>query len=203
MGPQTIPADIYRMLMRKEVPEGVDVEEIAETFAQECKEAFLEALGPEQQRAGALRLSAVGKPNRQVYQEYHGVKGEQLDGSTYIKFLYGHIVEALILALTAASGHDVSEKQKVRHVKGVKGHQDCRIDGVLTDVKSASSYSFKKFKARKMPFDDPFGYVAQMKAYAHEDGDTQYGWLVMDKQHGHIEYVYYDEDKMTDAEKKV
>lgn len=203
MSPTTIPADIYRMLIKKQPAKGVDIEQVADEFAGACRDALIEALTVEQERRGVLRLSAVGKPDRQVYQEYHGVEGEQLAGSTYIKFLYGHIIEALVLALTEAAGHEVTEKQKVCRVEGVKGHQDCRIDGVLTDVKSASTYGFKKFKDRKMPFDDPFGYVAQMKGYAHEEGDTEFGWLVMDKQHGHIEYVKYDMDKLTKAEKKV
>jgi hypothetical protein len=34
--------------------------------------------------------------------------------------------------------------------------------------------------------DDPFGYVAQLKAYAHSEGDDKYGWLAIDKQNGHL-----------------
>ena len=44
---------------------------------------------------------------------------------------------------------------------------DCKIDGVLTDVKSTSSFGFKKFKEATLAFDDPFGYIDQIKAYAH------------------------------------
>ena len=203
MNPTTIPTDIYRMLITKKLADGADVEAIADTFAEECREAFVQALGPPQVREGSLRLSAVGKPNRQLYNAFHGVVGEELTGSTYIKFLYGHIIEALVLALTEASGHEVTEKQKECVVEGVKGHQDARIDGVLCDVKSASAYGFKKFKNRQMPFDDAFGYVAQMKAYAAHEGDTKYGWLVMDKQSGELVWSGYDEATMTEAEKEV
>ena len=44
---------------------------------------------------------------------------------------------------------------------------DCKIDGIVTDVKSASSFGFKKFKDGQLAIDDPFGYIDQIKAYAH------------------------------------
>ena len=49
---------------------------------------------------------------------------------------------------------------------------DCKIDGVVTDVKSVSTFGFKKFKDGSMALDDPFGYVAQIKGYAHSEGET-------------------------------
>lgn len=202
MKPRDVPTDIYRMLITKCVGEDVDIEAVADAFAEECKVALLNAIGPEQVREGRLRLSGVGKPDRQVYHEYHGAEAEQLAGSTYVKFLYGHIIEAMLLALTELAGHEVTEKQKVCTAAGVVGHQDCRIDGVLADVKSASTFGFEKFKKRKLPFDDPFGYVPQILAYAEEEQDRQFGWLAMDKQHGHICWLGYDMDNLTKEEEK-
>ena len=44
-----------------------------------------------------------------------------------------------------------------------------------------------------MALDDPFGYVAQIKGYAHSEGrDNRFGWLAMDKQNGHLTYLLYD-----------
>ena len=54
---------------------------------------------------------------------------------------------------------------------------DCKIDGVVTDVKSVSTYGFKKFKDGTLAYDDPFGYVAQIKGYAYSEGQTSFGWL--------------------------
>ena len=73
-----------------------------------------------------------------------------------------------------------------------KGPHDCRIDGVVTDVKSASSYGFKKFKDGSLAFEDDFGYIDQIKAYAHSEGETEFGWLAMDKQNGHLTFLKYD-----------
>ena len=203
MNPSTVPADIYRMLMNKEVNPSADVEHIADVFAAECRTALVDALGAPQKREGRLRMSSIGKPDRVIYNEYTGVEGEQLAGSDYIKFLYGHMVEALLIALTELSGHEVTEKQKKVSVDGVNGSQDFRIDGVLADAKSASPYGFKKFATRQMPFDDPFGYVAQIKGYAAAEGDKQYGWLVMNKVNGELCWAGYDEDNLTAEEQDV
>lgn len=191
--PDTVVKDIYHLLETKEIPDGVNLKEECETFGKVVAQVLYEQLQPEEDRSGSLRLSAIGKPSRQIYNAFKGVAGEKLRGPTYIKFLYGHFIEAMLLSLVRISGHTVTEEQKTVSVEGVQGHQDCRIDGVLTDVKSCSSYGFKKFKNHTLHLDDPFGYIGQIKAYAHEEGDTTYGWLAMDKQNGHLAWLQYDE----------
>ena len=108
--------------------------------------------------------------------------------------MYGHLIEEMLLFLTRMAGHSVTDEQKVCKVEGVVGHMDCKIDGVVTDVKSASSFGFKKFKDGTLAFDDPFGYIDQIKAYAHSCGDRKFGWLAMDKANGHLTYLKYDLD---------
>jgi len=102
------------------------------------------------------------------------------------------LIEEMILALTKLSGHDVTHEQKQVEVNGIKGSMDCKIDGVLTDVKSASPYGFKKFKDGSLINDDPFGYIDQIKGYAHAENTKDVGWLVMDKTNGHLTYLKYD-----------
>lgn len=194
MSPETIPADIYKLLVNKEVPVGTEeVERIVEEFGEACMEMMRSALGPEQERKGRLRLSSVGKKYRQIWNDFHGVDSEKLKGPTHIKFLYGHLIEAMVLALTQLAGHTVSNQQEEVEVAGVKGHIDCVVDGEhLVDVKSASSYSFKKFERGTLPWDDPFGYVGQIKAYAHGMNMSKVGWIAMDKQNGTLAYLGYD-----------
>lgn len=167
--------------------------EIARQFGKECEKILLEALEPEQDRVGTLRLSSIGKPDRQLWNAYNGVDAEKITGPTYIKFLYGHLIEAMVLALVRLAGHKVTDEQKEVKVAGVKGHMDCKIDGILVDVKSCSSYSFKKFKNNELHLDDPFGYIGQIKAYAKAEGEMQYGWLAFDKQNGTLCTLMYDE----------
>ena len=70
-------------------------------------------------------------------------KQDLLAPSTRIKFLYGHILEDLLILLSRVAGHTVTEEQKQVDVEGIKGHQDCKIDGELVDCKSASGFVFK------------------------------------------------------------
>lgn len=189
---ETLIKDIYTLLETKEIPEGVDLDAECEAFGKVMAQVMREQFD-EYDAKGRLRLSAIGKPDRKIYQAYQGIVGEPIRGATYIKFIYGHLVEAMLLSLTRLSGHSVTDEQKEAYVDGVKGHMDGRIDGVLMDVKSCSSYGFKKFKNNTLHEDDPFGYIAQLKAYAHSEGDTDYGWLAMDKQNGTLAWLHYNE----------
>ena len=132
------------------------------------------------ERKRSLRLSTIGKPKRQLWYQLKDYKGEDtLKPNDYIKFLYGHILEELLLFLTYASGHSVSEKQKQVKIGGIVGHKDCRIDGMTVDVKSASHYAFKKFKEGTLEEDDPFGYISQLSAYVKAEGDSEGAFLVI------------------------
>ena len=159
----TLIRDIYTLLETKEIPKGVNLEKECEAFGKEMGDLLLAQMQPEIGGRG-LRLSGIGKPDRQIYNGYHHLGPQQHDGPTYIKFLYGHIVEAMVLALTTISGHRVRDNQKKVNVEGVNGHIDGYIDDVLMDVKSCSSYGFKKFKNNTLHVDDPFGYVGQLRA---------------------------------------
>ena len=87
-------------------------------------------------------------------------------------------------------------------VEGIKGHRDGVIDGMLVDVKSASTYSFKKFKENKLKEDDPFGYIGQLSGYLASSQDDplvtnkkEAAFLVMDKQNGHVHLDVYNLEK--------
>jgi hypothetical protein len=188
----TLVEDIYSLLTTKEVPDGIDLETVCDTFGTNMGRILREQMQPEEVRDG-LRLSAIGKPDRQIYHRAMGLQGEPIDGPTYIKFMYGHIVEELVLTLATLSGHSVTDQQKECYVEGVKGHMDGRIDGVVMDVKSASAFGFKKFKYNTLHKDDAFGYIGQLKAYAHSEGESTYGWLALDKQNGSLAWLQYDE----------
>ena len=134
-----------------------------------------------------LRLSQIGRPDRQLWYDINiPNKPFKVDGKTKIKFLYGEILESLLIFLAQASGHRVSEEQKMEEINGVKGHKDCRIDGTLVDIKSASSYGMKKFKDGSLFTNDPFGYISQISAYAESAGDNEAAFLAIDKSSGEI-----------------
>ena len=131
-----------------------------------------------------LRMSNIGKPDRQVWYELNKAPREKMSPNTYIKFLLGDIIEELFLFLAKEAGHDVQAEQKEIEIDGIKGRMDAKIDGVVVDVKSASSYSFKKFRNNTLAEDDPFGYIDQISGYAQAEGDQYPAFLAVDKQNG-------------------
>jgi len=194
-GLDTLVEDIYNLMEKRNTPKGVDVEQEIEDFGEAMKnimkKEFLPYDGP---RGRKLRLSSIGKPERQQWYSYNSFSGEKIKPHTYIKFMYGHMIEEMLLFLVKLSGHEVTDEQKEVEVSGVKGHMDCKIDGTVVDVKSTSTYGYKKFKDGTLAADDPFGYVDQIKAYAHAEGDNHWAWLAMDKQNGHLCVLKYDMD---------
>lgn len=190
----TLIDDIYKVVSTKEVDDGVDIEACIDQFGENVKDLMRKEFT--QQRDGRkLRMSNIGREDRYLWNLYNDVEGtDDIQPHTYVKFLYGHLIEELLLFLTRLSGHEVTDEQKRCEVNGITGHMDCKIDGIVTDVKSVSTYGFRKFKDGTLAYDDPFGYVAQIKGYAHSEGDTKFGWLAMDKQNGHLTYLMYDSD---------
>ena len=155
---------------------------------------------------GKLRLSQVGKPERQVWLEYNGVKGEELRPEVLIKFLFGHIYEALVLFLAKQAGHDVRGQQDELVVEGIKGHRDAVIDNVLVDVKSSSSFGMNKFREGTTKDDHTFGYPLQLASYlAGSDDciDREAAWVAIDKQFGTIVVDRVRRDQLPDARARV
>jgi hypothetical protein len=112
-----------------------------------------------------------------------------------MKFLFGDILEELLLFLAEEAGHTVTGRQDELVIGGVKGHRDAVVDGVLVDAKSASSFSFKKFKDGLTHDTDSFGYLTQLNSYHQASNDVdkdKMAFLVIDKQLGHI---HLDEHK--------
>jgi len=186
--------DIYNLITTKRAPKGVDVEAEIEKFGEDMKALMRKEFLGKGFDARKLRLSNIGRDDRYLWNHYHKKAKQKYRPENLIKFLYGNVIEEMLLFLTRMSGHEVTHEQHPCEVGGITGSMDCKIDGVVTDVKSTSTYGFKKFKDGTLAYDDPFGYVAQIKAYAHSEGATKYGWLAMDKQNGHLTYLMYDEE---------
>ena len=192
----TLVDDIYRLMETKEADESVDVEAEIEKFGEGVKALMRTEFARDRKRdTRTLRLSNIGRDDRYLWNVVNNTGvAEKIQPHTYVKFMYGHLIEEMLLFLTRMAGHEVTDEQKVCEVEGIKGHMDCTIDGLTIDVKSASSYAFKKFKDGTLAYDDPFGYVDQIKAYAHSQGKRDFGWLAMDKQNGHLAVLKYDLD---------
>ena len=190
-------SDIYEVINRN----GGWTETVNEYFKGRVGDTLLSRLSKtDEVRKGTLRMSNLGTPcERKLWYDVNGEEPEELQPHTLFKFLYGDILEDLILSLAVAAGHTVEGEQDEVSILGVKGHRDAVIDGVLIDVKSASPYSFKKFKDNGVREDDPFGYIQQLSSYLYCAQDdpivkekSKAGFLVVDKVNGHITLDMYD-----------
>lgn len=183
---QTLPEDIYSLFdptQHHEVNE-----DNLEWAAQQFKELLRVRLSEREPLSDPLRFSSMGRPDRQIwYMAQQEIEAEPIQSKTYFKFLYGDVIELLILFLAREAGHTVERTQEELEVDGVKGHIDAVIDGVVVDVKSASPYGFQKFKKNSVTEDDPFGYVQQLAGYSAviNPGEAA-AWVAFDKVDGEI-----------------
>jgi len=163
-------------------------EELLDEFCTNLKEMLrLRLRGSSRREGQGIRFSSLGKPDRQIYFDHHPdeEREEPLLPSTYLKFLYGDVIEQLYLYLAKEAGHSVTDEQREIEVDGIKGHIDAIIDGTVVDVKSASSYGYRKFEEGAVEQDDPFGYVAQLAGYASVlTPDKDAYWWAIDKSSG-------------------
>jgi len=162
-------------------------EEVIEEFGEAIKNVIKEWSKPQDRKGFYLRMSNIGKPARQLwFDQKTESENRRLDPSLFIKFLYGHLLEEVLLLLVRMSGNKVTDEQKEIEVSGLKGHMDCKINGEVVDIKSASGFSFSKFAKGLLAEDDPFGYLAQLTAYEHAEGTDNGGFLVINKETGQL-----------------
>lgn len=188
----TLIPDIYQAISTK--PEGWFDHQLVEgmmgPLGVKLKEHFNDL-----RNTGRLRMSALGPrcPRALWYSVHRPDLAEKLPPWAEIKFAYGHILEALVISLAKASGHEVTGEQDVLELDGIIGHRDCVIDGCTVDVKSASSLSFQKIKAGNLSLVDNFGYLDQLDAYCVAGANDplvrtkDLGYiLAIEKQLGHL-----------------
>jgi len=185
---ETLVEDIYGLFNLTPIDmEEAEVDKHIDAFGEMLKIHIKDFLYEVPRDRGNLRLSAIGKPDRKLWYDVNKpLEQEELPPSTRIKFLYGYILEELLLLCSIIAGHTVIDQQKEVVLEGVVGHQDSIIDGVLVDCKSASGPGFDKFKYNKLTEDDPFGYIAQVSAYAEANGLDRAAFLAINKSTGEI-----------------
>lgn len=163
-----------------------------------------------------LRMSNIGKPClRQLWYEINiPDKKEVLSADTRLKFQYGDLIEEYILFLAELAGHSVTGRQDTMEISGILGHRDAVIDGVLVDVKSASTYSFNKFRGHLSSDGDSFGYIPQLQSYMHSSRNddlvtdkSRGAFLVVDKTLGHLhldfhKYIPFDWENYYERKKE-
>lgn len=163
----------------------------------------------ERKKEFTLRMSNIGRPCvRQLWLEKNFPDEQiQFSAANILKFNFGDLTEEYLIFLAELAGHKVEGRQTEVSLAGIKGHRDVVIDGMICDIKSASSYSFQKFKDHLTPEKDAFGYITQLLSYLETAQDDpivtikdKAAFLVFDKQHGHICLDIHERDPDFDWE---
>ena len=185
----TLVSDIYSKIEQLSNGKELEIsEKDLETFGKDMADALRHWSIPQERTGDNLRMSNIGKPLRRLWFDSKETKKEKEvhPAPLQIKFLYGHLLEVLLLFFVRMAGHTVTSEQKEISVDGIKGHMDCVIDGEVIDVKTASGYAFKKFKDETLGEDDAFGYLGQLAGYEKANETSQGGFLVMNKETGEL-----------------
>jgi hypothetical protein len=180
-------------------------------FSKDGLEGLKEALGKgletrlgekEGDNKSPLRMSNLGSPcDRKLWYTVNrpDIK-EDLQPRARLTFLYGEIVENLILALAKEAGHRVEGVQDEVELEGILGHRDAVIDGVTVDIKSANSRMFQKFSkpVEELKKDIWFAsYIDQLQLYMEAGKDDPLvtvkkagAFIAFDKEMGHITTLF-------------
>ena len=163
-------------------------DKVIDDFGEAVKDVVKHWATPKPRDNNTLRMSNIGKPSRKLWYDIKDKNNSNSFEDSYlpIKFLYGHLLEEVLLLLVKMSGHQVTDEQKEVEVNGVKGHIDCKINGEVIDIKTASGFAFNKFKGGTLREDDPFGYMAQLAGYEEAEGTNNGGFLVINKESGEL-----------------
>jgi hypothetical protein len=174
----TVINDVYDVMKSKDYTG--HLKSIAMQCGREVEEAIINAFEPYEQKTN-LRMSSIGRCERAQWYAVKGYTPEEIEGSVYLTFLQGHILEAMLIALIKLAGHTVEDQQKKHTVEGVNGSQDCTIDGELVDIKTASAWSWDNKFAEDGIKDDAFGYIKQLSGYGKPDNREEGYFLAFNK----------------------
>lgn len=189
-------------------------------FTKDCEEAVSRQLRREKGEY-RLRMSGLGRPLCQQLVERSGMR-EEMDYNGVLRFLFGDIVEALMMLLLREVGAKIVSFQESVELEiagqQIRGTLDLVLEDELGqkkvwDIKSASEWAFNyKYSGGydKLKEDDPFGYVMQGYLYAEATGLPFGGWIVVNKSSGQVLIVeapdWQEEDRkayLKDAEQRV
>ncbi len=190
--------DIYSVLETKDGWSKAVNDKFQETLGETLTTRLGEGVDPPRK---TLRMSSIGQPcQRKLWYSINSKNEDTLPSpDNLLKFLYGDVLEDLLLSLAEAAGHTVEGYQDTMEVLGIKGHRDAVIDGVTIDVKSASNFAFEKFRNHDLEKEDPYGYLTQLASYTYAAKDDPLvkdkdggAFLAINKVTGELVLDYYD-----------
>ena len=166
-----------------------------------------------------MRMSNLGRPTCQLQMEKAKVPAHIVNEyQREFTFMVGDVGEIWLVMIMKAAGipvsaYDVPVKVQIAGTT-ISGTLDVIIDGIVYDIKTMSSASFKKYTDfggfTSLLEDDPFGYVEQGVLYAEGSGYPFGGWILINKNTGDIDvcevpenFEQYRADSLARAEETI
>lgn len=179
-------------------------EELLVRFSEETTTAIKKHFEREDKKPKdfTLYMGNVGRPSCILQMEKKWGRGSNDNH----RFLYGNIVESIVLFLIRASGIKILSEQESVKLKVADKVISGRLDIILDlgngpevyDIKSASDYSFKsKLTSTFESFvkEDVFGYTIQLLAYAKAKGIHAGGLIFCNKNNGELHVLEFPKDQ--------
>jgi hypothetical protein len=119
----TVVDDIYKKLKPLDLFQPLELsDEDIDRTTEDFKQALISWARPSKHNVGfSVRMSNIGRPARQLWYEKQSViQDSNFEPSNHIRFLYGHVLEAIVLMLVRLAGHAVTDEQKEVSVNGIK-----------------------------------------------------------------------------------
>lgn len=184
----TLIDDIYTLF-------GKDKVEVSPEYLEKFGDNITELVSyrlKEDRTGGGLRMSSLGYKDRRLWFDTNWTgETEELTPPNLIKFMYGDILEHMVLLFARQAGHVVEFEQANLELDGIPGHPDAVIDGVVVDVKSANSWQWEKFNTGDLEAfsEDIFlgSYLTQLAAYVEAiNPEADGAFLAIDKTLGKL-----------------
>ena len=96
----TLVDDIYKLMETKEVAEGVDLELRLISLVRTSRTSCVK-FGEKRSDNASYVCPTLGARTSTLWNVYNDVEeSDDIQGHTYVKFLYGHLIEEMLLFLT-------------------------------------------------------------------------------------------------------
>ena len=117
---ETLVDDIYKVIGSLADNKPIEIsEQDYEDFGKAMSDALRHWATPSSEAKPTIRMSNVGKPLRRLWYDLNLEKKEEqkLSSPIFIKFLYGHLLEVLLLFFVKLSGHKIENEQNKAKTK--------------------------------------------------------------------------------------
>jgi hypothetical protein len=100
----TLVDDIYKLMETKRPDSSVDPEAEIEKFGEAVKDLMRKEFTSRGFDERKLRLSNIGRDDRYLWNHFNGTEKEKMQPHNLVKFMYGHLIEEMLLFLVRMSG---------------------------------------------------------------------------------------------------